>query len=193
MTDKYILPFQDIMNGQITPERAEFIKSQLGSFTCARSTHITEFAHARMEEYGRESESHSYLFLEKGSDRLLGFFTLGLTSVEWDNIEKSEGWKNQFSKKQRRKLSYGLFKRRGFVGMFTIGELARDDNVSSRELCGAEILAAALQNISLAQNYTGGCFVLVDSRRKLFERLYSEAGFVEIAPPPPTKANPNHL
>lgn len=185
--EPYILPFGDILNGRIDPEQAERIMKQLSLFSCQRSQHITDFSREKMTAYEQASESRSYLFLKAKDDELLGFFTLGLTSMEWGNIENSDGWRKGFTKKQRRALSHGLFKRSGFVGMFTIGELARKDGIGKEELPGALILSAALHYIEEARKFSGGRFVLVDSRRKLFEALYQQAGFVEVD----TRPSPN--
>lgn len=102
--EPYILPFGDILNGRIDPEQAEHIMKQLSLFSCRRSQHITAFSREKMTAYEQASESRSYLFLREQDNELLGFFTLGLTSMEWGNIENSDGWRKGFTKKQRRAL-----------------------------------------------------------------------------------------
>ncbi|NMN02664.1 hypothetical protein [Bifidobacterium panos] len=183
MKEYFILTIDELWGlADSEPERAERIKDSLGSFSCRRSPHIERFAHRQMEIAEKQGESRSYLLLEQGTDAFLGFFTLGLTSVDWEQVENSDGWKSAYGKKKRKSFSSGLMKRDGsHIGVFTIGELARDDNVSAEELPGAQILREALGYVIEAQHITAGRFVLVDSREILYRKLYGLAGFTEIA------------
>lgn len=162
------------------PERVEVIKKALDTFSCVRSPFIENFVHKDIIESEECGESRSFLLLEEGTDRLLGFFALGITSILWEDVEKSDGWRKAHTRRERRVLSRGLHLKNGHVGAFTIGELARADNVSKDELSGETLLGEALSTIMKARRMVGGRFILVDSRRKLYERLYSNAGFMEF-------------
>ncbi|WP_158520386.1 hypothetical protein [Bombiscardovia coagulans] len=131
-------------------------------------------------------ESRTYLVLEKGSNDLLGFFTLGITSLEWTSVKNSEFWQGLSGKKQKH-LSRHMHNKDGFIGVYTIGELARRNDVGRERLPGETLLQEALARILEARQIAGGRFVLVDSRKKLYERLYSKAGFQKVA----EKESPN--
>lgn len=157
------------------------MKKALDTFCCERFPFIENFVHKEIIRFEQCGESRSFLLLEKGTDRLLGFFALGITSILWENVEKSEGWRKAHTKNERRVLSRGLHLKDGHVGAFTIGELARADGVSKNELSGETLLGEALSMVMKARRMVSGRFILVDSRRKLYERLYSKAGFTEFS------------
>ena len=72
------------------------------------------------------------------------------------------------------------------TGAFSIAELARADDFSNAQLSGATILDEAKSVIKKARGLIGGRFLVVDSRKDIFDRLYEPAGFrlVDIAEPP---------
>lgn len=188
MSDYIVYPVANLETRRNNePERVEVIKKALDTFSCVRSPFIEKFVHEDIIKSEECGESRSFLLLEEGTDRLLGFFALGITSILWENVEKSAGWRKAHTKKERRVLNRGLHLKDGYVGAFTIGELARADTVSKNELSGETLLGEALSMIMKAHRMVGGRFILVDSRRKLYERLYSNAGFMEFA----VKDSPN--
>lgn len=187
MLNTYVLKYSTLSNPKIKPEVVDAIQNQLDHFSCSRSTFIQEFATRHIASYEQAGESRTYLFLEEERNRLLGFFTLGMSSVEWGKVRESQGWKAAFTKKERRAIEQSMFGKKGFIGVYTIGELVRADGVSSEELPGYIILASAIEKISAARDIAGGRFVLVDSRKKLFEHLYKPVGFIQID----ERSNPN--
>ena len=182
MKDYFVFSVGDLgLLAEHSPERAERIRESLGTFSCKRSSNIEDFIHGNMENSERWGESRSFLILEKGTDRLLGFFTLGLTTVSWNDVQDSDAWRQGVSGKKRKRMAKGLRVRDGHIGVYTIGELARADGVSSEELPGMALLDEAVNCILAARSRVGGRFVLVDSRPVLYERLYSRVGFTEFS------------
>lgn len=162
------------------------LKKQMKEFSCCRSSTIQSFITTDKIYNGENhGESRSYVICDSNR-RLNGFFTLGITAIEWNTVEKSSAWK-ALSRKKKKHLGNYLRTNAGYIGIYTIGELARKDGVKSEDLPGKVILMFALRSILKASKIAGGRFVLVDSRRTVFDSLYHEAGFMEVG----TKESPN--
>ncbi|WP_172145950.1 hypothetical protein [Bifidobacterium panos] len=187
MKNMHLFALRDVLSTDFDKEKADSIRKKISLFSCKRTEHIERFAHNQMitaESYG---ESRSFLFLEDDTDDLVGFFTTGLTVIDWPKqVEPSEWWQS-LSKKRRNVFTKGVFSSNGIMPAFTIGEIARDDRYTNEDLPGETILRHALAKILEAQRYAAGRLILVDTRRKLFDRLYREAGFEVFG----TRPSPN--
>ena len=154
------------------------VRRQLDSFSCARSTHIEKFARESVHRWEKNGNSRTYVLittLSDGTIRVPGFFTVGMTSLDLSRAS------NAVRKKLMGDISFEQ------TGAFSIAELARADDFSNAQLPGSTILDEAKSVIKKARGLVGGRFLVVDSRKEIFERLYRPAGFreVDIAEPPP--------
>ena len=103
-----------------------------------------------------------------GTIRVPGFFTVGVTSLDLTRASKT------VRKKLMGDISFDQ------TGAFSIAELARSDDFSNAELPGSTILDEAKSVIKSARGLVGGRFLVVDSRKEIFERLYQPAGFRQV-------------
>ena len=79
-------------------------------------------------------------------------------------------------------FSKGVYKTPdGYIGVFTLGELAKSKDLTREEFPGSILLKEAIAQIVEAAKITGGRFLLVDSLQLLYEKLYNQAGFIKIA------------
>lgn len=158
------------------------LKQQMSEFECDVPSSTIERFVCTDQVYLKEEcgESRTYAMYEKPDKEsepvLLGFFTLGITSIQWEIVEKSDYYLG-LNKKQKRHLTRYLYGKRDHIGLYTIGELARAKSTPKEKLPGAVILKEALDMVKRAQRIAGGRFVLVDSLPVLYERLYKGAGF----------------
>lgn len=158
------------------------LKQQMKGFECdVQSSTIERFV-CTDQVYLKEKcgESRTYVMYERPDGEsepvLLGFFTLGVTSLQWETVENSDYYLG-LNNKQKKHLTQFLYGRRDHIGLYTIGELARAKSTPKEKLPGAVILKEALDMVKRAQQIAGGRFVLVDSLPVLYERLYKGAGF----------------
>ena len=156
------------------------IKPQLKSFKCEKpSASIERFINSdTVYTYEKYGESRTYLICEEDTVNVLGFFAVGLSSFELPT-DDDRYWEGMSRKVMKRHKS-GIHDKQGVVGAYTIGELARRKGVGADALPGSVILKEALSQIRYAQEYAGGRFVLVDSRKTLYDRLYNCAGFRKL-------------
>lgn len=152
------------------------VKERLQEFKCSRSAHLEKYARNAVDRWERNGHSRTYVFLTaKGDDiDVAAFFAVGMNVISFSAISKS-----------KKKLLMGDF----FVeqtGAFCITELARSDDYSPSQLPGSKILDEAKVVVKRAREYVGGRFLIVDSRREVFNGLYSKHDFKEmgLATPP---------
>lgn len=160
------------------------IKSGIGCFKCSKSPYHEDFLKNKAVDCSLHHTSKTYLMVDidalyewidtgNNADQIIcAFFTIGISSISIVD--------EKISNKRRKKLKTHTFTRDDTIGCFVIGELCRADCVSSSSLSGLDILDACLGVIKNAQNIIGGRIVLVDSRDKVFEALYSKRGFKEL-------------
>lgn len=175
------------MKRSLGPSFEEIIKPQLANFECEMpSASIQKFITGDMvHAYEKYGESRTYLINRKDKGEVLGFFTVGLSSFELPT-DDDPFWKNMSRSVRKRHVS-GVHTKQGVVGTYTIGELARRKGIGSETLPGSVILKEAIKQVQNAQQYAGGRFVLVDSRKTLYHCLYKPAGFRKVT----TKESPN--
>ncbi|MCI2158474.1 hypothetical protein [Bifidobacterium crudilactis] len=157
------------------------LKSQMRDFECLDTRTVKRFITTEnvyiAEDHG---ESRTYLAINEDDNSMIGFFTLGLTSVKWEKITCSEGW-SALSKKKQAKYSKGVRQSTdGYVGVYTIGELARSSRFTHEDFPGTVLLREAISQVMRAREISGGRFLLVDSLQHLYDALYSKAGFIRI-------------
>lgn len=160
---------------------AQNLKDAMREFECKDTRTIKRFITTNQVFIAeKHKESRTYLAVNDEDKSLLGFFTLGLTCVEWEKVARSDEWM-AISRNKRDNLSKGMYKTPdGYIGVFTIGELAKRSGLKKAEFPGSILLKEALAQILDAQKLIGGRFVLVDSLAKLYDSLYSKAGFVKV-------------
>lgn len=155
---------------------ARLVRDRLDSFECERSPHIQDFARGAVHRWEKHGHSRTYVLIssEGGNVDVPGFFTVGVTMLDL----------SQASKSNRAKLMGDITMDQ--TGAFSIAELARSDRYSAAQLPGSVILDEAKEVVKRARGYIGGRFLVVDSRREIFDRLYGPAGFrmVNVAEPP---------
>jgi hypothetical protein len=180
-----ILPYYTVGVGELDSlsdqNIAHKIKQSMKDFECLDLRTITRFITSdQVYLTEKHAESHTHLILNKNDRSLIGFFTLGLTSVDWEKVECSDGWSG-LSGKKRDRYSKGMYLQEDpHIGVYTIGELARSKQIEPKDFPGSIILKEALGQLFEACELAGGRFILVDSMRKLYDHLYSRAGFIEI-------------
>jgi hypothetical protein len=160
---------------------AQELKAQMRDFECLDTRTVKRFITTDSvyiaEDHG---ESRTYLAVNEADNSLIGFFTLGLTSVSWEKVTCSDGW-SALSKSKRTKYSKGIRKSTdGYVGVYTIGELARSNRFTHEDFPGTVLLKEAISQVMRAREISGGRFLLVDSLQHLYAALYSNAGFIKI-------------
>lgn len=189
MTIEYSVAGIAQMKRTLGPSFEDIIKPQLTDFECEMpSDSIQRFINSDMvhsyEKYG-ESRTHLILATREGEPIVLGFFTVGLSSFQLPT-EGDSFWENMSRRVKKQHIS-GIHTKEGVVGTYTIGELARRKGIGSDALPGSVILKEAIKQVQNAQQYAGGRFVLVDSRKTLYDCLYEPAGFRKVT----TKESPN--
>lgn len=150
---------------------------RLKAFECVRSEHLQAFARNTVAKWEKHGHSRTYVLINPVGDGdidVAGFFTVGMTALDYSNATSS----------LRKKLSGAVTSER--TGAYSIAELARADRYSSDDLPGSVILSEAKRVIGEARQYVAGRFVVVDCQPKVFANLYQPAGFrqIDVAKPP---------
>ncbi|MBO0979908.1 hypothetical protein [Microbacterium sp. SD291] len=155
---------------------ADRVNERMTQFKCERSPHLQNFARTSVRKYEAHGHSRTYVMITAADDTIdvAGFFTVGMTALNF----------SQASATARKKLMGDISREQ--TGAYSIAELARSDDFSSKQLPGSTILDEAKEVIKRARNYVAGRFLVVDARPEVFERLYRPAGFrqIDVATPP---------
>lgn len=162
------------------------VKTSIDGFECAKSDFHVNFLKDKALKYHTDEVSKTYLVMnadvfsdvlndntDADLDRLIvAYFNVGVSSL----VLTSHG----FTKKRQGRIRGRMFTRDDSVGCYVIGSLCRSDRYSKDDLSGFDILKMCLAVIKDAQKMVGGSFVLVESRRAVFESMYAKAGFEEL-------------
>lgn len=156
-----------------TPKYAllqERVMEKLSEFNCFRSPHLEEYARVSVAKWENHGHSKTYVFIVADGDDIAvpAFFAVGMNVLDLSAATKTA----------RKKLMGSISQAQ--TGAFCITELARSDEFTSLQLSGETILNEARNVIRSARSFVGGRFLVVDSRREVFEKLYSKQGFREI-------------
>lgn len=159
----------------------------INSFTCKKSSYHEDFLKQKAAPNDAVNTSKTYILfntnlLEKLEHKVLseeeqeflviGYYTIGLASL---NCEKES-----ISSTTKKRLRNHHYRKDGAIGCFVIGELCRSDKYTNSDIPGSEILSACIGSIKEAQDIIGGRFVLVESRKAVFDALYAPEGFSVI-------------
>lgn len=163
--------------GDEYPELRDRVYARLQEFECERSEHLQAFARHTVAKWEQHGHSRTYVLINPVGDGdidVAGFFTVGMTALDYSNANSS----------LRKKLSGAVSSKR--TGAYSIAELARSDRYTSEDLPGSVILSEAKRVIAEARQYVAGRFAVVDCQPKVFENLYEPAGFrqIDVAEPP---------
>ena len=165
---------------------ASAIGKSIATFSCAKSEYHAEFLKNTALRHHLDNVSKTYLVLDadvlaravqgdpgaRADGLVAAYFTIGLSSL----VLTSHG----FGKKRQDKIRSRMFSRDESIGCFVIGSLCRADGCPKDSLPGRTLLEECLAVIAEAQERVGGSLVLVESRRSVFEAIYSPTGFREL-------------
>jgi hypothetical protein len=191
-----IYPLSDVLELTGTLEKdsgvpdilARFLNSGIDSFECARSPHHTDFIRNKARNNEASGASRTYLLVNfdlldelantdtpaacDPAEYIVGYFAIGLTSLDLSD----EG----FSNKQRKRLRGGAYTKDGVLGCYVIGEICRSSRYTSEHVAGIAMLEDCIQAIRQAHSIAGGRCVIVESRKSVYESMYSKLGFDEM-------------
>ncbi|UOE43086.1 hypothetical protein [Agromyces larvae] len=148
------------------------VHERLAAFDCSRSTHLQNFARSEVHRWEAHGHSRTYVLITPDDEygiEVAGFFTIGLTSLDFSNASNSA----------RKRLMGSITMEQ--TGAYSIAELARSDRYSNHQLPGTILVDEAKQVVKRARSYVAGRFLVVDAQQKVFERLYEPAGFRHVS------------
>lgn len=153
------------------------IEEAFKKFSCQRETDLENFLVNKSITYENTDFGKTYLIVDEDKLKeevfsIIAYFTIANTAVDISGISK---------KKKRAALGNhpgrdGL----NFVSAYLIGQLGRNDDYTSDDLTGEQILNECYHAISSAALAVGGRLLVLECRECMFENFYEKHGFKKL-------------
>lgn len=149
----------------------------LKRFSCQNEKDLETFLHSKAIIYEKSNIGKTFLLvdekeLEDNNFKIIGFFTLGITSIDISNISSNRRRKMLDSIPGRDKLSS--------ISAYLIGQLGRCDSYSKEKLPGEIILKEAYAAIDRAIEVIGGNLLILECREHMFSKFYEKYDFKKL-------------
>jgi len=150
----------------------ENIINSFKKFSCQKEKDLENFLVNKAIEWENIDYGRTYLMIDGERDRIAGFFTISLKSVDLGNLPG----------KRRRKLLKSTPGRDGLKSYpaFLIGQIGRCDKYSSEDLPGKIILSECYSAFKNVHNIIGGNIIVLQCREYMYEKFYKEHEFAKL-------------
>lgn len=154
------------------------MNNHLKKFSCQRETDLEDFLIRKTIPYEKTNYGKTHLIIDRkklDNDKqfeVAAYFTVAQKSLDIRLL----------TKKRKRKM-LGEYPGRDSldsVPAYLIGQLGRSDTYSGEELCGQQILNECYHAISMAARVVGGNIIVLECRKKMYEKFYEKQGFHKL-------------
>jgi hypothetical protein len=161
-----VISLQKVIHGDIP----EYIVEGVAGFTC-RDKDVESFLKKSSFEYERRNKSRTYLIFDDGNGSLLGYYTLSLKSLRFNEtvsktiIKNVDGYSNKVNS----------------VGIVLIGQFGKDE-VLAKNVTGKQLFDQCIETVYEARRIVGGRFVLLECLEidKIVAFYKDSFGFVDL-------------
>ena len=143
-----LVPLQGIIHADIP----EFVLYAISHFSC-RDKDVETFLKNKAFDFERRDKSRTYLIFDDANNILLGYFTLSLKALPFnENVSKNtikniDGFSNDIQS----------------VGVILIGQFGKD-LVTAKDIEGKILFDICIETVYMAHKIIGGRFVLLECR-----------------------------
>lgn len=176
MIDYVVISLDELLHNE--DYSSEKIEEAFKKFSCQREPDLENFLQNKAIFYSNKNFGKTFLFIDEKKlleDSMLviaGYVTLGSRPMDISAM----------SLKQKRKAlgEYPGRDKLDFIPAFLIGQLGRDDNYSSEDLPGEQLLNECYCLFAKASVYTGGSIVILECRSHMYDKFYSKQGYKKL-------------
>ena len=141
------------------------LSALLMNFKCSRSADSEDFLTKASMRHEKKDISRTYLIIDPGEDKVLGYFTLALKCLGMDDAELDP------------ETTRSMNLNEGIAQAYLIGQLARADNASPGS--GRKMIEKALDIFTEGKKKFGCRMVRLDCKDELVD-YYKTCGFLHI-------------